>query len=386
VKAGHEDSISTLLGTSDPTAIGQFMVANHLSGPTIREGRSYVLATDSVSSEEATLMTSLGQSALDIGNAKLAARLQAQAAQVASAQSAAQRDLGYFFAAADRLDAASNSAVTAMGSGNAGGGGVGYYAGRVASGFGHAAVDFVTQPFLQLHDLGAIGYDIIDSVFLGNNSEPNFLSNIGKYEQSGQATSGGRLENLVGAIPILNLGVASYEGTTALMNGNYGGLAEQGGGLLFGAALGGATVRYGNYYLQSPLVPVGVGEMGAFGIKNVRSPLLAAEKGYPGIGTTPNGGPTFANTDYLYPAGEGQKSVVDLALSGNRRSDFAAANKAAGFAQTPKDYTWHHVDNFNPVTKMASLELVERGAHVATYPHSGSVAQYEQLFGVPYKR
>jgi hypothetical protein len=59
------------------------------------------------------------------------------------------------------------------------------------------------------------------------------------------------------------------------------------------------------------------GAVGAFGGRLPRPPALrAAEKGYSGIGTTPNGGPTLAGTDHLYPAGEGQRSVVPIRLSG----------------------------------------------------------------------
>lgn len=112
----------------------------------------------------------------------------------------------------------------------------------------------------------------------------------------------------------------------------------------------------------------------------------AAASGYPGIGTTANGGPTFVDTPYLYPVAEGQLNVVDIPLTGSRRGDVKAANAMAGFARTPKDYAWHHVDDFNPATGTSSLELVEKGAHKATNPHRGSVAQYETFFGIRYKR
>lgn len=112
----------------------------------------------------------------------------------------------------------------------------------------------------------------------------------------------------------------------------------------------------------------------------------AAERGYPGVGTTANGGATFVDTSYLYPAGKGQRSVVEILLTGSRRADFKLANKLGGFADKPDGYTWHHVGDFNPATGTATLELVRTGAHTATYPHSGSVAQYEKFFGRTYKR
>ena len=112
----------------------------------------------------------------------------------------------------------------------------------------------------------------------------------------------------------------------------------------------------------------------------------AAKRGYPGIGTTADGGPTFAGTEHLYPAGQGQRSVVPIGLTGSRRADEKLANKAGGFAETPEGYMWHHVDDFDPQSGMSSLELVNRQAHKATNPHSGSVAQYEKHHGVRYKR
>ncbi|MGC5935106.1 HNH endonuclease, partial [Ralstonia pseudosolanacearum] len=119
----------------------------------------------------------------------------------------------------------------------------------------------------------------------------------------------------------------------------------------------------------------------------------AAVKGYPGVRVTPNGGPTFAGTDYLFPVDVGQKNIVDVAMTGSRRLDFKAANQAAGIqdlvppgADAPSGYVWHHVDNYNLNTGSATLELVEQGAHRATIPHAGSVSQWEFINGIPYKR
>jgi hypothetical protein len=118
-----------------------------------------------------------------------------------------------------------------------------------------------------------------------------------------------------------------------------------------------------------------------------RSPASrAAEKGYSGIGATRNGGPNFAGTYHLYPAGEGQQSVVQIRLTGSRRDDFKLANELGGFSETPDEYMWHHVDDFDPQTGTSSLQLVDKDAHRATHPHAGSVAQYEKFHGIPYKR
>lgn len=128
-------------------------------------------------------------------------------------------------------------------------------------------------------------------------------------------------------------------------------------------------------------------ERGAVGAVGGKLPAVrAAEKGHLGIGTTPNGGPTLVGTDHLYPAGPGQRSVVSIKLTGSRRADEKLANTESGFTKTPTGYMWHHVDDFDPKAGTSSLELVTNGAHQATIPHAGSVAQYGKFHGVRYKR
>jgi RHS repeat-associated protein len=111
----------------------------------------------------------------------------------------------------------------------------------------------------------------------------------------------------------------------------------------------------------------------------------AAAKGFPGIGTTPNGGPTFEGTPYLYNAQPGESNIVNITLTGSREDDFDAANAAAGLSSKPDGYTWHHVDDFDPETGTSSMELVQSDAHRATLPHKGSAGQYQDYNGVKYQ-
>jgi RHS repeat-associated protein len=114
------------------------------------------------------------------------------------------------------------------------------------------------------------------------------------------------------------------------------------------------------------------------------NPANAAAK-YPGIGTTPNGGPTFAGTPYTYPAGEGQSSVVDIPMQGSRGRDFTQAWSKSGISPDDAEgYTWHHVDNFDPATGNTTMELVQTKVHQATAGHIGSVNQFENEFGIKY--
>jgi hypothetical protein len=112
---------------------------------------------------------------------------------------------------------------------------------------------------------------------------------------------------------------------------------------------------------------------------------LAASKGFPGIGFTAEGVPDFAGTPYLYPAADGQSSIVTISLAGSRVADFEVANTVGGFVETPAGYTWHHLGH-DPTTGEGALQLVQRGAHEATFPHLGGVSQYEQYNGAQYAR
>ena len=98
--------------------------------------------------------------------------------------------------------------------------------------------------------------------------------------------------------------------------------------------------------------------------------------------------PDFAGTPYLYPVASGQANTVNIKLTGSRTADFAAANAAAKMAggTTPKGYLWHHLDDFDPVTGTATLQLVQKPVHEASVPHTGSVKQYEIHNNVKYNK
>jgi hypothetical protein len=119
--------------------------------------------------------------------------------------------------------------------------------------------------------------------------------------------------------------------------------------------------------------------------------LQAARNGFPGVKVTQNGGPTFAGTDYLYPVQSGERNIVEITMTGTRSKDFELATRLANLvdkvpdgANAPQGYVWHHVDNFDPLSGRATLELIQRDAHIATLPHIGSVRQYESYYRVIY--
>ncbi|HYC85213.1 MAG TPA: HNH endonuclease [Chryseosolibacter sp.] len=100
--------------------------------------------------------------------------------------------------------------------------------------------------------------------------------------------------------------------------------------------------------------------------------------------------PDFSNKPAsLYPTVGNEKNIVKIKLSGKRQGDdgdFHRANQAANLPGTtaPTNYTWHHLDDFDPETGEATMQLVKTTDHVGTTPHTGSVKQYENYKGTTY--
>ncbi|WP_289367382.1 HNH endonuclease [Pantoea stewartii] len=81
-------------------------------------------------------------------------------------------------------------------------------------------------------------------------------------------------------------------------------------------------------------------------------------------------------------------------MTGSRYGDFKAANELANYKNSvgnitgkshPDGYIWHHLNDYDPITNTSTMQLVETSAHETTFPHSGSVSQYEQYHGVKYE-
>ncbi|MDM9557198.1 MULTISPECIES: HNH endonuclease [Pseudomonas] len=87
----------------------------------------------------------------------------------------------------------------------------------------------------------------------------------------------------------------------------------------------------------------------------------------------------------MFPVTGNQKKIVTITMQGSRGRDFTQAFKEAGIKATDPavdDYTWHHVDDFDPKTGKSTMQLVKTSAHEATFPHGGSVSQFEKHFGL----
>jgi A nuclease of the HNH/ENDO VII superfamily with conserved WHH/Pretoxin HINT domain len=107
----------------------------------------------------------------------------------------------------------------------------------------------------------------------------------------------------------------------------------------------------------------------------------AASKGFHGIKSTKNGGPDFKSSKYMHPSGKGEQRIP---YTGSRDGDFDVANFKAGFEETPDGYTWHHLDDYDPITNSGTMQLVRSDAHLQTLPHTGGVAQYQTIHNSGY--
>ncbi|WP_339733988.1 HNH endonuclease [uncultured Gimesia sp.] len=120
--------------------------------------------------------------------------------------------------------------------------------------------------------------------------------------------------------------------------------------------------------------------------------LNASGGGLPtGVTRNSRGGVDFSNSPDLYPVQSGQRNIVKIQYTGSRRHDFAMANEAAGFGTSQKppklngtDFTWHHLDDYDPLTNTGTMQLVKRTTHEATYPHPGGVSQFKAASGIEY--
>jgi hypothetical protein len=93
----------------------------------------------------------------------------------------------------------------------------------------------------------------------------------------------------------------------------------------------------------------------------------------------------FAGTKYLYPAKGKEKNIIKIKLTGNDYYDFKLANDLAGLSKKPLGYTWHHLDDYDPITNTCTMQLVKTVIHTKTNPHFGGVKLIEEFLNFKYK-
>lgn len=92
----------------------------------------------------------------------------------------------------------------------------------------------------------------------------------------------------------------------------------------------------------------------------------------------------FADTPYLYPVTGEQRNIVKIKLTGDDNLDIKLANELAGLNKKPLKYTWHHLDDYDPMTNTCTLQLVETKIHIKCNPHYGAVKIAEEFHKIKY--
>ncbi|WP_434778857.1 hypothetical protein [Neisseria sp. Ec49-e6-T10] len=111
----------------------------------------------------------------------------------------------------------------------------------------NGAKSFVVEPVLQVRDMAMAGAAVTYN-YMGNKQGadmwlPEMKSGTAEAYKNGTSQT----ELLLQSNPITGIGVTSYHGTTALMQGRYGDFAELAGGVTAGLAMGKAVTQYGGY-------------------------------------------------------------------------------------------------------------------------------------------
>ncbi len=95
-------------------------------------------------------------------------------------------------------------------------------------------------------------------------------------------------------------------------------------------------------------------------------------------------GVDFTGSPDLFPVKGNQLNIVEITMQGSRGRDFTEAFKKAGITKAESTgYTWHHLNDFDPTTGNTTMQLVKTSAHEGTFPHAGSVSQFEKHFNLP---
>lgn len=120
-----------------------------------------------------------------------------------------------------------------------------YYVGRFVKGVGGAIESVTIEPIRQVRDMGAAVASVTYNEVIKSKDTPGWypemISDTIKAYESGTS----KTELILASNPVSGVGVASYHATGAIMDGRYGDLAEQAGGVAGGLAIGKAVQTYG---------------------------------------------------------------------------------------------------------------------------------------------
>lgn len=120
-------------------------------------------------------------------------------------------------------------------------------AARFGQGLWGAVKGVVVEPFLQVRDLGLAGASVAYNEVLRDAGDELWLPPMKSGMADAYANGASQTRLMLQSNPLTGIGVVSYDLTTATMSGDWGTVAEMGGGLVGGLAIGKGVSKYGGY-------------------------------------------------------------------------------------------------------------------------------------------
>lgn len=94
---------------------------------------------------------------------------------------------------------------------------------------------------------------------------------------------------------------------------------------------------------------------------------------------------------FLYGKKADKPAIVKIKLTGNDDQDFKMAFKNSGLTkeqiraiEDSKSWTWHHLDDYDPVTGECTMQLVDMLVHKKSCTHIGGAGMYKAYNGIGY--
>ena len=130
---------------------------------------------------------------------------------------------------------------------------------RFGQGLVEAAKGVTVEPVLQLRDMGMALASVAYNELIRSDGDAHWLPEMKSGTSEAYANGASKTRLVLQSNLITGIGVVTYDLTTATMKRDWGTVAEVGGGLLGGFAIGKATSNYGGYGVR--WAPGGIGSM-----------------------------------------------------------------------------------------------------------------------------
>jgi len=120
-------------------------------------------------------------------------------------------------------------------------------AARFGEGVLGAVKGVTVEPLLQLHDLALAVPSVLYNEVFRSEGDPLWLPEMKSGMAESYASGASQTRLMLQSTPWTSVGVASYDLTTAAKKGDWGTVAEMGGGLVGGFAIGKGVSKFGGY-------------------------------------------------------------------------------------------------------------------------------------------